>query len=227
MIETPRRAGSVPRLAMFGAAAWVLASVQFFAAHLIVESVWSRPYSWAVNNVSDLGNLTCAPAATDGRHICSPLHALMNAAFVLEGVLVIAGTLMITALWRRSAVSWAGAILLIVGGVGWILVGLAPADVNDGVHAVAALLVAVGGNLGVILLGLWARTGTLRPVSAVALLFGTIGVAATALFMTETYLGLGMGGMERLWVLTIQVWTFVAGCCILVRCYRGGVEVTV
>ncbi|WP_329203316.1 MULTISPECIES: hypothetical protein [unclassified Streptomyces] len=32
--------------------------VQFFIIHRITESAWARPYSWARNNISDLGNVT-------------------------------------------------------------------------------------------------------------------------------------------------------------------------
>lgn len=41
-----------------GYSAWIVGVVQFFIIHRITESAWARPYSWARNNISDLGNVT-------------------------------------------------------------------------------------------------------------------------------------------------------------------------
>src|SRR5690242_6517708 len=65
-------------VARMGAVAWVGGFVLFFAAQLIVGAAWSNPpYSWAEDNVSDLGNVSCQPWVENGRaahYVCSPLH---------------------------------------------------------------------------------------------------------------------------------------------------------
>lgn len=82
-----------------GAAAWVLGTIQFFICHLIVEFAWPTPYSWSLNNVSDLGNVYCQPWGDNARYVCSPLHSLMNVSFVIHGMLIIAGVVLIRSLW--------------------------------------------------------------------------------------------------------------------------------
>ncbi|PZG06611.1 hypothetical protein [Nonomuraea aridisoli] len=49
-----------------------------------------------------------------------------------------------------------------------------------------------------------------------SLFTGAVGVAATALFLSGQFLGLGLGGMERLAVYTIVVWAAVLGVATVV-----------
>lgn len=72
----------------WGCAAWVVGVAQFFVLHGVVESAWERPYSWARNNISDLGNAHCARQSDpEPRYVCSPQHTLMNVSFVTLGLL--------------------------------------------------------------------------------------------------------------------------------------------
>ncbi|MFC7330655.1 DUF998 domain-containing protein [Marinactinospora rubrisoli] len=202
-----------PWTTRIGAVVWLLGAAQFLMAHLVVQAAWPRPYSWSDNNVSDLGVVGCSDWG--GRYMCSPLHDVMNASFVLQGVALVAGTVLVRTLWRRGALASLGAgVLLAAAGVGWIVVGLAPADVHPPAHSGGALLVAVG-NLGLVLAGLGLRGSALRAMAPVALVLGVVGVAATVLFLAKTYLGLGMGGMERFWIFPAQIWTLAAGCGLL------------
>ena len=88
-----------------GALAWIVGAVQFFVCHLIVQSAWPTPYSWSLNNVSDLGNVYCEPWGDNGRYVCSPLHDLMNVSFVVDGLLIITGVVLIGSLWSRALTS--------------------------------------------------------------------------------------------------------------------------
>ena len=82
-----------------GAVLLALATVQFFAAHVIAQRAWPTPYSWTTNYISDLGAVTCAPGSSG---VCSPLHAVMNTAFLLQGALLIGGTVLTTEAWTAS-----------------------------------------------------------------------------------------------------------------------------
>jgi hypothetical protein len=43
-----------------GAYSWLLATPLFLAANVTTELAWRHPsFSWAANNISDLGNVTC------------------------------------------------------------------------------------------------------------------------------------------------------------------------
>src|SRR5918998_939919 len=124
----PRHRGTVgQRLARLGAWALILGVVQFFAFHLIVQSAWPEPYSWVDNNISDLGAVGCGPWEGDGRYVCSPLHAWMNASFVAQGVLLAAGLLLARPL-RDRLLTKASLAFVSPAALGFILAGLAPAD---------------------------------------------------------------------------------------------------
>ncbi|MFC4560512.1 DUF998 domain-containing protein [Nocardiopsis mangrovi] len=217
MTTAPPLTAPSARRTRIGALLWVLSSIQFFAAHLIVQSAWPRPYSWALNNVSDLGAVTCSTAGAEPhvRYVCSPLHDVMNVSFLVQGAMLIAGAVLLPALWRRRAIiAWAGGALLCLQGAGWLVVGLAPADAHEDPHSLGALLVAAG-NIGLIVTAVGATRGALRDVRISALLAGTVGCAATWLFATDSDLGLGLGAMERLWLFPVQVWIAYAGIRLL------------
>ncbi|MEU3874247.1 MULTISPECIES: DUF998 domain-containing protein [Streptomyces] len=195
---------------------------QFFAFHGIVQAAWAEPYSWARNNISDLGNAHCAlqPDPTP-RYICSPEHALMNTSFITLGALVAAGALLTGPLWRKNATARTARCLLAAGGAGFVLAGLAPADVNENQHALGALLVMGAGNIGLLLAGS-GLSHTVPPLlRRTTGLLGAAAIAAFGLFLSEHYLGLGMGGMERLAAFPLLLWTLTAGTTgLLLRRHR-------
>lgn len=140
--------------ARIGYSAWVAGVVQFFAVHWFVESAWARPYSWARNNISDLGNAHCAlQSDPEPRYVCSPEHAAMNASFIALGTLLVVGIALTGALWRRGSASTVTRFLLAGAGVGFVLAGLAPADVHENQHVLGALLIMGTGNIGLLLAG--------------------------------------------------------------------------
>src|SRR5262245_30949013 len=127
-----------------GIVAWLGGFILFFVAQFVVGAAWSNPpYSWSNNNVSDLGNVYCqmwAENENPAQYVCSPLHTLMNTVFVLEGLCVIGGVLLIRSLWHRSWPSRTAQAFLIFAGLGLIVAGLAPDDVNENAHVVLGAL---------------------------------------------------------------------------------------
>jgi hypothetical membrane protein len=206
-----------PVLERLGIVAWLGGFILFFVAQVIVGAAWSNPpYSWAHNNVSDLGNVYCQQWVENGnspQYVCSPLHTVMNTVFILEGVCVIAGIILVRSLWRRSWVSRFAQVLLIFAGFGLVVAGLAPADVNENVHVVlGALPIALFGNTGLLLTGWGMRTSAVGKLRWAGPVLGLVGASATVLFVSHTYLGLGSGGMERLWAYNFLIWTFLIAC---------------
>jgi hypothetical membrane protein len=108
--------------------------VQFFVIHGFAQSAWAKPYSWARNNISDLGNAHCSlqtEPEPEPRYICSPEHDLMNVSFIALGALLVVGAALTGGgLWRRGSAATGARLLLAGAGVGFALAGLAPADVN-------------------------------------------------------------------------------------------------
>lgn len=195
----------------------LICAAQFFVAQVIAQSRWTTPFSLATNFISDLGNTTCGsyPAA-GGPYVCSPWHALMNASFVLQGVIIVAGAALArTALaglrWGRLVVP-----LLVVTALGIAGVGLFPEDVNNGAHVISAGTQFVTGNVAMIVFGVGAkRAGRWRAFASVSIALGVTGLLATVLFVRGYGLGLGVAGMERVAAHTLPVWLIASGALML------------
>ncbi len=192
-----------------GALLWA-SSIQFFAAQAVVALGWDVPYRIADRYISDLGNTACGayPAGTS-IYICSPWHAAMNASFLLLGLTMAAGAVLIAGAFRAGWVRAAGLLLIAVAGFGVFLVGLFPENQNLAVHTAGAGLNFVSGNLGMIVLGI-AGSGS-RRFDRVSRAMGVLGLVGTVLFVREVYLGLGQGGMERVAAYPLTVWLSGAG----------------
>ena len=200
------------RTIRLGAIAWI-SSAQFFVAQFVVQSAWTTPFSLTRNYISDLGNTACGPLPADsGMYVCSPWHAAMNASFIVIGVTVVLGAALIRNAFRHARLWWWGLALVALGGFGFVLVGLFPENVNFPPHRLGATLQFVCGNLGQVVIGAsllgsrpWQRWGGYSITS------GVVGLLATTLFASGHYLGMGIGGMERLAAYPLPLWTIVMG----------------
>ncbi|WP_406354120.1 DUF998 domain-containing protein [Streptomyces sp. NBC_01635] len=204
-----------------GYVAWIVGVAQFFAVQGIVESAWARPaYSWARNNISDLGNVHCGLRTwPESRYICSPEHGLMNGSFIVLGVLLVVGFVLTGGaggagggvLWHGGRVAVSARMLLVSGGAGFVLIGLAPTDVHKGLHVVGAALIMGSGNVGLVLAGFGLADRVPRPLRRVTGLLGVVALLAFGLFLSGHYLGLGMGGMERVAAYPFLFWAAALG----------------
>ena len=166
----------------WGGIAWLL-TLQFFVVEAIAASRFGGNYSRADDVISDLG--TAESAA----------RQVMNASFVVQGALIVAGALLLRPLLQRSA-GQVAPLLLGAAGAGALLVGVFPSDGSAGLHATGAVLYLVGGGLGLIALAYALRPRSEVLGTALALL-GLIGTAATVFFLAGVTRYLGEGGMER------------------------------
>jgi hypothetical membrane protein len=192
-----------------GAVCWVLC-LQYFAGEAISVAGWRGVYSLRENYISDLGALGCSDS------ICSPLHALMNTSFVLQGMLISTGAALV---WRAVARGWFGALglgLVMASGLGVFLVGLAPENSLPGLHLIGAAEHFVFCNLGAALLGVsllrWAPTAGLVSVAA-----GLVGLAAFTCLATHEYFGFGVGVIERVTAYPFPLWLAGMGAWLLAR----------
>ena len=187
-----------------GAVLWI-ACLQYFLAEAVSISQWPGAYSLSRNYISDLGAVGCNVSAST---ICSPLHPLMNASFLLQGALIVYGTALLRA-WFPSGRRGAAALLLIgASGFGVFLVGLAPEDVAPIPHYFGALENFVCCNAGMATMGVamlgWG--GEWRRVGLVSLGAGVVGLLGIVLLGAHVYLGLGVGGMERVVAYPFPLW---------------------
>ncbi|ADB30455.1 hypothetical protein Kfla_1353 [Kribbella flavida DSM 17836] len=202
------------RLTKLGATAWAVGVTQFFVLMVVVQLSWKTRYSWADNNISDLGNVHCGDFG--GRYVCSPLHGLMNGSFVVGGVLIIAGVLLTYAAWPRGVASWTVRVLLMATGSGWMVAGLSPADINEDLHVLGgAVVIFLGGNLALLLAGLLRPDSPISRTRWYAVGFGLLGLVAMVLHFGGHGLGLGTGGMERVTAYGVPVWLLIAALTLL------------
>ena len=204
------------RSARVGLGAWVLAA-QFFVAQLVVASAWPRPFSLMSDYISDLGNTACAnyPAGVD-HLVCSPWHAVMNASFLTLGVTMIVGAVLARTAFPPGWVRTLAMVLFVLAGLGVMLVGIYPENTDNARHVLGAGLNFVAGNIAMIVYGLaMAQRPGRRGLVTFSIVAGTTGLVATLLLVTGQYLGIGVGGMERVAAYPMTVWQIVVGAALL------------
>ena len=183
----------------WGALAWLL-TLQFFVVETVVELRVEGGYSRTDDVISALG------AAT------SPAAQLMNASFVLQAALILAGTLALRPTLRGTA-GRAAVVLLGAAAAGVLLVGVFPLDGNLTAHRTGAILYLAGGALGLIALAYAVRRLSEAVGTALAFL-GLVGAAGTVFFLTGVTSYLGEGGTERAAAYVLPIGLALAGAAL-------------
>ena len=96
-----------------------------------------------------------------------------------------------------------------LAGLGSILVGIFPENGIGWLHFLGAALAFLIGNLGMVILGFSLELP--RTLKYYSILSGAISLMALVLFVSDTYLGIGIGGMERIVAYPQTVWLIVFG----------------
>lgn len=219
--------------------AWsVLSVLQYFAAEAAVIGAWAGPaaYDLRTGYISDLGALSCG--VYDGRQVCSPLNWLMNASFVVQGLGMLLGAVLLTSGLlcvaaradlrvqprRRPwlAAAWVR-ILTGAAGAGTVIVGLVPEDAGSNWHFVGAVVYFLAGAAGLLLLGiLWLRK------TAFAWFILACGAVSLAALVTGGLTRMDVpepGTLERLMGYPVTVGVATAGLVIAHRVHRHRKEV--
>ena len=199
-----------------GAIAWVVAA-QFFIAQIVVATAWLRPFSLKTDYISDLGNTVCAVTlANSERAVCSPWHLAMNVSFMVLGITMIIGAWLTRDAFKSGWVRTLAAVLFTLAGIGVFIVGVYPENTNNARHVLGAGLNFVSGNIALIVFGLaLAQRPAHRSLMRFSVFAGVLGMLATLLFVSGNYLGIGLGGMERVAAYPMTVWQIVAGIAFL------------
>lgn len=210
------RTGTRTSAALAGTAvALVLSALVYVISETVTAHAWSTPiYSYRDNYVSDLGNPQCAPY--DGRLVCSPLHSLMNWAFVAQGLLLVCAVLLVARVLQGRP----RAVLLGIGAAttsGFVLTGAthsSPDAVAQGtlwLHYTGATLAILGGNaVAIVLSRHWRRLRIPRAVGVAGVALGVVGIAA-ALTWLATFGLVPPGIPERAAVYAFVLWQLVVG----------------
>lgn len=199
----------------------------YLVFELIAAAAWvDPPYDWARNYISDLGFSDCA--VVDGDRICSPLHPLMNAGFMVQGTVFTIGGILVGRMVIPPGVLRATVVsLMVISGVGTFFVGvfhqslaLSTADLNW-LHLLAATLAIGAGNIGISVLGGAAiRSAEWRLYGVAVLVIGAIGIVASILLALDLGAGTGIGAVERIAVYPLNTWTVGTGVGLLVKSVR-------
>lgn len=199
-----------------GAVCWI-ATAEFFLAQIVAQ--WAaNGYSIPAHDISFLGIAACGPfvdPATGATFdICSPLHSILNAAFVLLGILTLAGAVLTRKAWPQGRSAKVGLIMLGIAAFGPIASGLWPVDVNFPMHAGGAVLHFLIGTTGIVVLG-FSQLRDHRLYGVFSIVCGVTAFAGFMLYGSQTYLDLGRGGMQRLAAYPSLVWMAATGIALL------------
>src|SRR5580658_8411182 len=185
-VPSERYGPLVHRSVRHGAILYIVGVLQFLVGMIVTQLLYGPPtYNLLSNYISDLGAYNCG--VWGGRQICSPGHEIFNVSIILFGLLVISG----------------------FGAMG---VGLSPEDYNLTIHSLSAATAFVGGGLALVVLGVaMFRDTRWDGFRAYTMLSGLVALIAFILFFTKNYGPLEVGGMERLIVAPILLWSLVVG----------------
>ncbi len=181
----------------------LISSTLYFIAQLAAAWVWNPPYSVITDTISDLGKTT------------SPRHVLMNAAFVLLGVVMSLGSLLIYQEFRRASLvqqrgAMVGFTVMGVAGVGAVLVGVFPENTSHALHLAGAVLAIGGGIVAIFVLG-WVLELPER-LSTFTRFWAPVAMTALVLFACHRDFGIGAGTMERIAAYPVTIWLIAFGC---------------
>jgi hypothetical membrane protein len=192
----------VSKYPLAGPIIWLF-NIQYFIVQVVVASVWKPPYSWRLNAISDLGATTCGQF--DARSVCSPLHGLMNASFLLLGILI----------YQALQKSRSGFALMAIAGLGTLIVGLFPETTIYGAHITGADIAFLFSNIALLFFGCSLRLP--RWLCYYTLVSGLVALVAMYLFVAHLRFFLGLGGMERVAGYPSTLWLIVMGCYLSTR----------
>jgi hypothetical membrane protein len=153
-------------------------------------------YSVANNYVSDLG-ANCRTTCT-----AVPSAYLFDASIVLLGLLILVG-----AYFLNRAYRWKPATVMIaLAGIGAMGVGLFP-ETTGIWHSIFSLIVFLFAGLTALVTARFQK----KPLFYFSIILGLLTLAALVLYTGGDYLGLGAGGMERMVVYPVLVWSIGFG----------------
>ena len=206
----------VHRSVHHGAIVLLVGALQFILAMAVTQVGYGSSYSLTQNYISDLGARNCGvfggSASFGGHYACSPWQVVFNVSIIVMGLLILLAVVLLRTAFPARRSRTIGLGLLALAGLGAIGVGLFPEDVNITVHSISALFAFLGGGLALLVLGFaMFRDTRWDGFRAYTVLSGLVDLVALVLFLTQTYVGLGVGGMERLIVAPILLWSIVVG----------------
>jgi hypothetical membrane protein len=175
---------------------------QFFVAEQIARLHVDGPYSMAQNAISDLGAIHRFGVAAAAATSFSPWHAMMNASFALQGLLILSGELLVRRFFPPGAFASLAFAAFAWSGISLFLVGVAPEDTAGQLHVLAATVHFLTGSLALLLLGVALLKSSIKLSGSLTAAAGALALAATMMLgwrhsAAWAALGWGVGAVER------------------------------
>jgi hypothetical membrane protein len=202
------------------AGVFVLGSAVYLAGETIAAAAWKSPtYSYTQNWISDLGSATAGEF--QGRVLNSPQHAVMNAGFIVQGLLIgVAIVLLSRTLGGRTRRFTS--VMAVVIAIGYILVGTfhgslqAQQNGTLPLHFTGAALAIFGGNTLALVLGLhWRKNAGTRTLGLLSIVVGALGLLAAVVLMSTFNADVPSGLIERGSVYSIVLWELLVAVALL------------
>jgi hypothetical membrane protein len=165
----------------------VLGSLELLFLEQLAEILYPG-YSVSLNYISDLG---VGP---------EPSRTIFTVGIIVFGVFVT------TSVYLLGGPAWEVPILVALSGAGTIGVGV----FNENWGTIHLVFAALAFGMGCLAALVSSRTVRL-PLSAVFATLGVIGLMALGLQASGTFLGLGVGGMERMIYYPAIIWVLIYG----------------
>ncbi|HEV7195967.1 MAG TPA: DUF998 domain-containing protein [Pedococcus sp.] len=209
----------VPRRVRLGLACWLVQPF-YVVVELLVAAGASAQYSLRDDTISALGQVGCSPGHYGSVvPMCSGSHVVLNAAFLVFGLLRAVGAILVRQLldptwWRAAAVT-----VWVVSGICSAAVGLAPVDRVPLLHSLAAGPVFLLQPFAVVATAIaLRRTADGRVGVSTA---GLVVFAATVVGTVSFGLGIGLstwvGVLERLALWPAYVWLGLVAATLLTQ----------
>ena len=196
----------------------IVAPLQWIILVLVAQTYYPG-YSITKNDLSDLG-ATCHNAVGPTPGVCTiyqPASIVWNVTLSLFGLLTVVAAYFL----YRGLKNRVFSALLGLFGLGALIAGVVPENVNLTAHGLGALLSFVAGAAAAITV-YRLRLTTSRLFTIVSIILGSISLAGLILlifvpFATLESSAIGHGGDERIIVYPLQVWEIILGVVLLTR----------
>lgn len=165
-----------------------------FGISLLLAEVTYPGYSVATNAISDLG-ATCKNGAC---LIVQPSSTIFNSSIVILGLLVLLTSYYLQKAFRMRLLT----IFLAIAALSMVGVGIFP-ETTGSLHSIVSFLTFF--FIGLVAIA--AYRVQRAPLSYLSVILGIITLIAMVLYGSGTYLGLGAGGMERMIVYPVLLWS--------------------
>jgi hypothetical membrane protein len=196
----------IPIRARQAGAVLLLAPIQFIIVMIVVQLKYPG-YSDISNYISDLG----------GAH--SPWALVFDGSVIVLGLLTLLGTYLLLSAFNHRLSRTLGLGFLAIAGIGAVGVGVFPETtpvLHGQMHEIVSDIAFIGAGLALINLpGAMLRDTRWDGYRLFTFLLGAITLIAIVLFSTKAWGALGPGGMERLIVAPILLWSIVVGIHLL------------